>query len=164
MATRQHDRLSRPLGRQHLLKTWTFLTLWALSASCMARDSTADLAPPPWYVLAREALDVKNPDLAIQVLTQATEKDSADWHNLMGFSLRSKTPAQWLSAEEHYKAALVINPMHLGALEYYGELLLMKKDVVGAEAMLQRLESACPQGCEELRDLQKSLVNFKDPR
>jgi hypothetical protein len=37
----------------------------------------------------------------------------------------------------------------------------MKNDLAGAQAMLKRLESACPAGCEELRDLQKDVADFK---
>jgi hypothetical protein len=51
--------------------------------------------------------------------------------------------------------------MHLGALEYYGELLLLKNDLPGAEALMKRLEKACTSGCEELSDLQKSIAAFK---
>jgi len=133
----------------------------ALSWSCMARDSTADESPPEWFTQARQAIEQKNYEGAIQVLSQAPEKQSADGHNLMGFSLRLKSPPQWVTAEVHYQAALKINPMHLGALEYYGELLLMKNDLPGAESLLRRLEKACSSGCEELRDLQKSIAEFK---
>ena len=145
-------------------KPWTLvtlLTLWALSWSCMARDVTADLSPPKWYTLARQAIEVKNYDLAIQVLTQTPDQQSADWHNLMGFSLRLKTPPQWGPAEQHYRSALEINPLHLGALEYYGELLLMKNDLPGAQTLLDRLKKACAAGCEELSDLEKSVAAHK---
>jgi hypothetical protein len=142
-------------------KLLSLFILWAMSLSCMGRDVTAELSSPEWFVQARQAIEVKNYDLAIHVLTQADENQSADWHNLMGFSLRSKTPSQWVKAEHHYKAALEKNPMHLGALEYYGELLLLKNDVLGAQTMLKRLETICTSGCEELSDLQKSFANFK---
>jgi tetratricopeptide (TPR) repeat protein len=135
--------------------------LGALSGSCLARDSTADDSPPEWFTQASQALEMKKYDLAIQVLSQAPEKQSADWHNLMGFSLRLKTPPQLAMPEGHYQAALKINPMHLGALEYYGELLLLKNDLPGAQALLKRLEKACTSGCEELSDLQKSITAFK---
>lgn len=79
----------------------------------------------------------------------------------MGFSLRLNTPPQLARAEQHYQAALEKNPMHLGALEYYGELLLLKNDLSGAQSMMKRLEKACNADCEELRDLQKSVADFQ---
>jgi len=33
--------------------------------------------------------------------------------------------------------------------------------LAGAQTMLKRLEMACAPGCEELRDLQKSMAEFK---
>ena len=142
----------------------TLCTLCALSWPSMARDLTIELHSPEWLTKAREAIDGKNYDLAINVLTQADEKQSADWHNLMGFSLRLKSPPQLVRAEQHYQAALEKNPLHLGALEYYGELLLLKNDLAGAQTMLKRLEMACTTGCEELRDLQKSMAEYKDKK
>ena len=139
----------------------TLFTLCALSWPSMARDLTIELHSPEWLTKAREAIDGKNYDLAINVLTQADEKQSADWHNLMGFSLRKKSPPDFLEAENQYKAALAKDPKHRGALEYYGELLLLKNDLAGAETMLSRLDKACTFGCEEYTDLKKSVAQFK---
>ena len=84
----------------------TLCTLCALSWPSMARDVTIELHSPEWLSKAREAIDGKNYGLAINVLTQADDKQSADWHNLMGFSLRLKSPPQLASAEQHYQTAL----------------------------------------------------------
>ena len=67
----------------------------------------------------------------------------------------------WLGAETHYKRALEIDPKHRHALEYYGELFLMKGDLAGAETMLARLNKACFFGCEELRDLKAAIARHK---
>jgi tetratricopeptide (TPR) repeat protein len=137
--------------------------LWAVSLAGMAADTAP--APGPatatWLGQTRQAIEAKNYDLAIQVLNQSDEKASADWHNLMGYSMRKKTPPDLPAAEKHYKMALDKDPKHRGALEYYGELMLMKNDLPGAQALLQRLEKACFFGCEELRDLKKSVADFK---
>lgn len=137
--------------------------LWAVSLASMAADSAPASGPasPNWLGQARQAVEVKNYDLAIQVLNQSNDKASADWHNLMGYSLRKKTPPDLPAAEKNYQMALEKDPKHRGALEYYGELLLLKNDLPGAELLLQRLEKACFFGCEELRDLRKSVADFK---
>ena len=142
-------------------RLFTLVICSALAWSSVARDVDIDLESPKWLTQAREAIEQKNYGLAISLLTQANEQQSADWHNLMGFSLRLNSPPQLLRAEQHYQAALEKDPVHLGALEYYGELLLMKNDLAGAQTMLKRLELACPAGCEELRDLQKDVADFK---
>jgi tetratricopeptide (TPR) repeat protein len=145
---------------KHLLAV---LTLGALPMASMAADTAPAPGPntPNWLGQAKQAIEIKNYDLAIMVLNQSDAKKSADWHNLMGYSLRKKTDPDWTAAEKHYQSALEQDPKHRGALEYYGELLLNKNDLPGAEALLKRLEKACFFGCEELRDLQKSVADFK---
>ncbi len=132
------------------------------SMSAMSADMTpAGPAAPSWQSQARQFIEAKNFDQAINVLLQADEKQSADWNNLMGYSLRKKTPPNLAEAEKHYQAALVKEPKHRGALEYYGELFLLKNDLAGAETMLNRLDKACTFSCEEYRDLKKSIAQFK---
>jgi len=137
--------------------------LWAVSLASMAADSAPASGPATatWLSQARQAIEAKNYDLAVKVLNQSDEKASADWHNLMGYSLRKMAPPDLPGAEKHYQMALDKDPKHRGALEYYGELMLMKNDLPGAQALLQRLEKACFFGCEELRDLRKSVADFK---
>jgi Tfp pilus assembly protein PilF len=94
-------------------------------------------------------------------LQSANEVNSADWNNLMGYSLRKKQPPDLVSSEKYYQAALKIDPSHRSALEYYGELLLMKKDLPGAEAILVRLDKACRFGCEEYSDLKASIAKYQ---
>ena len=100
-------------------------------------------------------------DQALKQLQSANEINSADWNNLMGYSLRKKQPPDLVASEKYYQAALKIDPSHRAALEYYGELLLMKKDLPGAEAMLARLDKACLFGCEEYSDLKASIAKYQ---
>ena len=79
----------------------------------------------------------------------------------MGFAYRKQTPPDFGRSEFHYLEALKIKPDHRGALEYYGELMLMKNDLAGAQEMAKRLKKACLFGCEELLDLQKAIDSFK---
>jgi Flp pilus assembly protein TadD len=110
---------------------------------------------------ARNAIKAGNYEKAIELLTEADQKKSADWHNLMGYSLRKKASPNLNDAEKYYITALNIDASHRGALEYYGELLLLKNDLAGAEKMLARLDKACMFGCEEFQDLKKSIQQYK---
>jgi Flp pilus assembly protein TadD len=110
---------------------------------------------------ARNAIKAGNYEKAIELLNEADQKKSADWNNLMGYSLRKKAAPNLSEAEKFYMAALNLDANHRGALEYYGELLLLKNDLAGAEKMLARLEKACRFGCEELRDLKDSITQYK---
>lgn len=136
--------------------------LLALSFSANAADSSSSSpATPNWLTQAKQLILDKKFDQAINLLSQANEKQSADWHNLMGFSLRKKSPPDLIEAENHYKMALAKDSKHRGALEYYGELLLLKNYLAGAEIMLNRLDKVCTFGCEEYTDLKKSVAQFK---
>jgi len=110
---------------------------------------------------ARNAIKAGNYEKAIDLLAEVDQKKSADWNNLMGYSLRKQSKPNLDEAEKYYNSALNLDPSHRGALEYYGELLLIKNDLVGAENLLARLDKACRFGCEELQDLKKIIQQYK---
>ena len=143
-------------------KILTFMTIaiapWVVS---VAADSTPAKSDPVWLSDARSSIKSNNYEQALKQLQSANEVNSADWNNLMGYSLRKKQPPDLVSSEKYYQAALKIDPSHRAALEYYGELLLMKKDLPGAEAMLVRLDKACLFGCEEYSDLKASIARYQ---
>ncbi|NBO85559.1 MAG: hypothetical protein EBV38_03835, partial [Burkholderiaceae bacterium] len=123
-------------------------SLGAFGAYSDSSDST-----PSWQADAQKEIKANNYDAAIKTLLAANQPNSADWNNLLGYAQRKKTPPDLVAAERYYQAALKIDPKHRGALEYYGELFLMKNDLAGAEQMLARLNKACFLPCEEYRDL-----------
>ena len=134
----------------------------ALPASAMMGDPQP--GEPAWMTQARDALQAKRFEQAALGLEAANAVDVAEWHNLLGYALRKKSPPDLVGAETHYKRALEIDPKHRHAMEYYGELFLMKGDLAGAEAMLKRLDKACFFGCEEYRDLKSAIERFKASR
>jgi Flp pilus assembly protein TadD len=119
---------------------------------------------PAWLTEARASIKSEKYDQAVKVLQASNETGSADWNNLLGYSLRKKQPPDLLGAEKYYQAALKINPRHRGALEYYGELKLMNNDLPGAEALLARLDKACTFGCEEYTDLKGAIQKYKSKK
>jgi Flp pilus assembly protein TadD len=131
----------------------------------LAADTSSD--PPP----AREAADplaaaraeiaAKRWAAAVEALKKADRPASADWNNLMGYSLRKKSPPDLDGAQRHYDAALRIDPRHRGALEYSGELALMKGDLATAEGRLATLVGLCSLPCEEREDLDRAVKKFK---
>lgn len=129
--------------------------------------SVADTSPEPapsWQAEAKKELKSANYESAIKVLQTANDSASADWNNLIGYAMRLKNPPDLMASETFYKAALKIDPAHKGALEYYGELLLMKNDLGGAEQMLARLDKICFFSCEEFRDLKQAIATYKVKR
>jgi Flp pilus assembly protein TadD len=98
---------------------------------------------------------------AIDELKRVNASNDADWNNLMGYALRKQAKPDLDGAQKHYDAALRINPQHQGALEYAGELALMKRDLPTAEALLARLSKLCSSPCEPLDDLKKAVAAYK---
>ena len=142
-----------------LLATLLFLLTTGLSHA-------ADTAPPAksdptWLIQARASIKSEKYNQAIQELQAANETSSADWNNLLGYSLRKKQPPDLVGAEKYYQAALKIDPNHRGALEYYGKLKLINNDLLGAEVLLARLDKACTFGCEEYSDLKEAVQKYK---
>jgi Flp pilus assembly protein TadD len=98
---------------------------------------------------------------AITELRRVNDSGSADWNNFMGYSLRKQATPDLAAAQQHYDAALKISPAHRGALEYSGELALIKGDLPQAEQRLTALSRACNSACEEHADLKNAVERFK---
>ncbi len=141
-----------------------FLLILSLIGPSQAADSTPVKSDPAWLTDSRASIKAEKYDQAVKQLQSANETSSADWNNLMGYSLRKKQPRDLVGAEKYYQAALKIDPNHRGALEYYGELKLMNSDLLGAEALLARLDKACFFGCEEYSDLKASIQKYKSSK
>lgn len=131
------------------------------SLGAIAADTTPSESAPSWQADAQKEIKANNYDAAIKTLLAANQPNSADWNNLLGYAQRKKTPPDLAAAERYYQAALKIDPKHRGALEYYGELFLMKNDLAGAEQMLARLNKACFFSCEEYRELKDEIAKYK---
>jgi Flp pilus assembly protein TadD len=140
------------------------LLLLAVVGICHAADSAPAKQDPAWLTQARASIKAEKYDQAIQQLQAANETSSADWNNLLGYSLRKKQPPDLVGAEKYYQAALKIEPDHRGALEYYGKLKLINNDLPGAEVLLARLDKACTFGCEEYSDLKGAVQKYKSKK
>ena len=110
---------------------------------------------------ARQLIGNKRWAEAVLELRRVNATGSADWNNLMGFALRKQNPPDLATAERHYDEALRIDPRHKGALEYSGELFLMKGDLPRAEQRLASLQQLCSSPCVELDELNKAITRFK---
>ena len=142
------------------------LSIFLCPLLTIADDTPNNFQPTPaWLSQTRQAVKSEDFELAIKVLNQNTDQQSsADWNNLMGYSLRKKNPPALTESEKFYQTALQIDPKHRGALEYYGEILLLKNDLPGAESLLKQLDKVCTFGCEEYKDLKKSIQTYKSKK
>jgi len=107
----------------------------------------------------RSLIAVKNFSAALSALKVADKAfpNNADINNLLGYSARNLK--QYKPAATYYVKALRIDPNHLGALEYQGELFMLTKKTSDAKKNLAKLKSLCGVNCEEYIDLKKAIGN-----
>jgi tetratricopeptide (TPR) repeat protein len=110
---------------------------------------------------AKKLIDEKEYKKAMGHLKKARKADNknADIHNYLGYSYRK------LGAYENsmlsYDKALALDPDHKGTLEYKGELYLKLGEPEKAAELEDQLKELCPDGCEELEDLENAIANYE---
>ena len=132
-----------------------------ISAAHAADSGPSTPGKPDTLAAARAQIAAKNWPGAVEELKRLNDADSADWNNLMGYSLRKCAATDYAGAEKFYSEALRIEPQHRGALEYSGELYLITNNLPQAEARLHSLDKACRLPCAEYTALKKSVERYK---
>jgi tetratricopeptide (TPR) repeat protein len=84
--------------------------------------------------------------------------DDPDVHSLLGFCARKL--GRLGESYAHYQRALGLDPGHLGAREYLGELHLRRGEPDRARAQLAELARLCPRGCEERDELAQAIQAY----
>jgi tetratricopeptide (TPR) repeat protein len=112
------------------------------------------------YVDAVRLINEKRYEEAIGALliAQSSVGPHPDILNYLGYSHRKLGRME--EARAWYSQALAINPDHLGANEYLGELYAEIGDLDGARRQLAKLDRLCAFGCAEREDLAR-LINLK---
>ena len=128
----------------------------------------ADSGPPPQviqktnptYAEAKALVKNKKFDKAVvmleELLKDKKNANNPDILNDYAFSLRNLK--QFDKAEKFYLAALKIDPKHVGANEYLGELYLQTKRPEQAKKILEILKNC---NCEEYKELKEKVEKYK---
>lgn len=132
----------------------------ALSPSGGATNAPASLLVDPpsgdrSYILAVKLINDHRYQEALVALDKARQAfgPHPDVLTYTGYVWRKL--GQYDKAESYYREALAIDPRHVGATEYYGELMVERGDLAGARRMLARLDADCQFGCVESEDLRR---------
>jgi Flp pilus assembly protein TadD len=123
--------------------------------------NSAKAAPADPLGTARNLIQQDRWRDAITELQRVNLSANADWNNLMGYSHRKAKTPDLAAAQRYYDVALQIDPKHKGALEYSGELYLMKNDLPAAKARLASLETVCGRQCAEFELLRTAIANHE---
>lgn len=149
-----------------------FCTRPALALFCALLFSAACLAATPDFLerqnlepelsLAKEAIgkrDWKTAKPHLDKLLKANP-DNADVLTLSAFVARKSGDLD--GAFTNYKKALKLEPGNLKALEYLGEAYLQAGQPKSARIQLDLLEKFCSKQCEEWKDLDQEIRDFKE--
>ena len=146
-----------------MIKTIFLTVLLAFSLSTLDLKA-ADSGPPPeiikktnpTYAEAKTLVKSKKFDKAVvmleELLKDSKNSSNPDILNDYAYSLRNLK--QYDKAEKFYLAALKINPKHVGANEYLGELYLQTKRPEEAKKRLEVLKTC---NCEEYKELKEKI-------
>lgn len=129
---------------------------FALAAGGGGSDSATNTALPT-YASAEADVNAGRYQQAIKSLKSLVKADpaNADAWNLLGYS--SRKLKKYDAAAQYYQTALKLDPKHLGALEYQGELFVETGAFDQAKANLGRLKKLCG-NCEQYADLKAVLT------
>jgi Flp pilus assembly protein TadD len=135
--------------------------LLVVAGASAALDTSSNAPATDNLAAAKSRIAAKNWVGAVEELKKVNDVNSADWNNLMGYSLRKADQANAGEAEKFYNEALRLEPRHRGALEYSGELYLITGNLAMAEQRLAALDKACFLPCEEYSDLKRAVARYK---
>ena len=96
-----------------------------------------------WAIMTICLFGQYNPDNRVVTISKYEFKENPDGNTQDWFE----------KAEEYYLKALKIDPDHIGALEYLGELFFETGRVDKAEDLLERLKSVAGENSEEYLEL-----------
>lgn len=140
----------------------------ALASPAMAAGSSSSSRPPAApsartsdYDSGVKAVKAGDYQRALGLLNKVVQAEprNADAWNYIGFSERNL--GRFDPSLAAYQKALAINPNHVGANEYMGELYLKLGDPEKARQQLAKLRSVCPSGCPEYNDLKKAVDAYQ---
>ncbi len=90
----------------------------------------------------------------------ARHPDNADAYTYMGVAYQQLGDIK--QAATNYKRALLLDPKHLGALKYLGDLFIIANDLPRAIEQVDAIRSVCGNtDCSELTDLQNAINKAK---
>ena len=84
---------------------------------------------------------------------------NADIYNYLGYASRKQRALNFEKAKSHYLKALNLEPNHIGALEYLGELYYETGRIDEASELLERIKMVAGESSEEYLELFEIINN-----
>jgi len=134
---------------------------FALASISLGDEAQSGQPVDPDYAAA--VLSIKHKDFAralglLAAVTGRNPKDADAW-NYTGFA--SRMTGRFAEALAAYGKALAIQPNHLGAHEYLGELYVQTGQLAKAKRQLAKLEKLCTADCRQYQELASAIATGK---
>lgn len=137
--------MKKVLGITLVTTLFTMLCLFLGFALAAGTETTESEVPSVEdnYESAVELIKTKDYEGGLEMLLAIVEEDAenADIHSLIGFSSRKSGDLE--QAYKYYASALELEPLHVGANEYLGELHVQVGDMDKANEQLEILAGIC---------------------
>ena len=145
-----------------------FLTQPLLSAGTSSDSSNKiDNSDQVKIIYSKAEIHIANEDYvkSIKLLRALTKREDlgglrADIYNLLGYSYRKIDDPNLEKSFAAYMMALEIDPNHIGAHEYLGELYLMLNQKSKSIKILKQLEILAGKESSEYLELQKAINKY----
>ena len=127
----------------------------------LAMDSKKVKKNGPDLTTVRANIKKEDWKQAMQLLAPLTKSHpkSADVFNLLGYAQRKS--GQFDVSLKSYTRALELDPAHLEAHVYLGELYIQTKQLDKAVAQSKIIAKLCPKGCKPRAELEAALAKAK---
>ena len=117
------------------------------------------------YERAKVYIEEDNFKKSLKVLKALSKREDlagfrADIYNLLGFSYRKLNKPDLDKSFAAYMMAIELEPAHIGAHEYLGELYLMLGNQSKALEILAKLEVLAGKSSKEYLDLEKVIKQY----
>ena len=118
------------------------------------------------YELAEKHIDNQSYDKSLKLLKKLTKREDlgtkrADIYNLLGFSYRKLENPDLDKSFAAYMMAIELDPSHLGAHEYLGELYLMRNQKDKALIILEKLDQLAGSNTKEYKELKITIDEYQ---
>ena len=136
-----------------------FLVIFLFSQSLVfGAGSSSSVDANAEYLKAEKLVKTYKFEKAIKALNKLLTETpdgytKADIYNYLGYASRKQRAPNFEKAESYYLKALKIDPNHIGALEYLGELYNETGRVDKASELLEKLKIVAGENSEEYIEL-----------
>ena len=136
-----------------------FLVIFLFSQSLVfGAGSSSSVDANAEYLKAEKLVKTYKFEKAIKALKKLLSETpdgytKADIYNYLGYASRKQRSPNFEKAESYYLKALKIDPNHIGALEYLGELYYETGRVEKANELLEKLKIVAGENSEEYIEL-----------